>query len=156
MFHHAAVSLLDLDYAASVTYADWQQWNEASNGAKNPPIAGTAEIAAAGEAFWEGRPADVQLKLNYFCRPLRLHEPVRRFAATGGTGERTKIPDDWNRLLDDLKGIVFRDVNTDFAKPAVAAILKLCAAKRVSYDRTVCGPALTCTVSLMSGETLSS
>jgi hypothetical protein len=60
-----------------------------------------------------------------------------------------KIPDDWNRLLGDLKDIVMRDVNTDFAKPAVAALLKLCPAKELSYEKQVVGDALTCTVSLM-------
>jgi hypothetical protein len=60
-----------------------------------------------------------------------------------------KIPDDWNRLLNDLKGMVLRDVNTDFAKPAVASMLKLCSPKQVSYDKQECGDALTCTISLM-------
>ncbi len=62
---------------------------------------------------------------------------------------KAKIPDDWNRLLGDLKDIVTKDVNTDFAKPAVAALLKLCPAKTVSYNKQLCGSALTCTLSLI-------
>ena len=149
VFHDAAVSLLDLNYGGSVTYSDWQAWNEAANGSK---VADRRHIGdpTAGSAVWEGLPQDMQQKLNYFCAAtasfMDLCDDLQQLAERVGTA---KIPDDWNRLLCDLKDIVTRDVNTDFAKPAAAALLKLCAAKKVSYDKTVCGPALTCTISLM-------
>ncbi len=149
VFHDAAVSLLNLNYGGSVTYSDWQAWNEAANGSK---VADRRHIGdpTAGSAVWEGLPQDVQQKLNYFCAAtasfMDLCDDLQQLAERVSTA---KIPDDWNRLLGDLKDIISRDVNTDFAKPAVAAILKLCPAKSVSYEKTVCGPALTCTISLM-------
>jgi hypothetical protein len=149
VFHDAAVSLLDLDYGGNVTYSDWQAWNEAANGSK---VADRRHIGdpTAGSAVWEGLPQDVQQKLNYFCAAtasfMDLCDDLQQLAERVSTA---KIPDDWNRLLGDLKDIVTRDVNTDFAKPAVAAILKLCPANEVSYNKTVCGPAITCTISLM-------
>lgn len=149
VFHDAAVPLLNLDYAAGVTYKTWQQWNEASTGAKVADRRSCGD-ASAGIAFWEGRPADVQLKLNYFCLAssdfMNLCDDLQQLAQLLGT---VKIPDDWNRLLNDLKGIVLRDVNTDFAKPAVASMLKLCSPKQVTYEKQECGDALTCTISLM-------
>jgi hypothetical protein len=149
VFHDAAVSLLNLDYAAGVTYTLWQQWNEASTGAKAADRRSCGD-ASAGTAFWEGRPPDVQLRLNYFCLAssdfMNLCDDLQQLAQLLST---VKIPDDWNRLLNDLKGIVLRDVNTDFAKPAVASMLKLCSPKQVSYDKQECGAALTCTISLM-------
>lgn len=151
VFHDATPALLSLDYAAGVTYKLWQQWNEAANGASGAALADRRHCgdAAAGEAFWEGRPSEVQLRLNYFCLAssdfMNLCDDLQQLAQLLST---TKIPDDWNRLLDDLKGIVLRDVNTDFAKPAVASMLKLCSPKQVTYDKQQCGDALTCTINL--------
>jgi hypothetical protein len=148
-FHDAAVSLLDLDFAAGVTYATWQKFNEASNGANLADRRHCGD-PTAGAAVWEGKPSDVQLKLNYFCLAsasfMNLCDDLHGLAQVLST---IKIPDDWNRLLGDLKDIVTRDVNTDFAKPAAAALLKLCPAQHVSYDKELCGNALTCTLSLM-------
>jgi hypothetical protein len=149
VFHDAAISLLDLDYGGNVTYSIWQQWNEAANGST---FADRRHIGdpTAGSAIWGGQPQDVQQKLNYFCAAtssfMDLCDDLQQLAERVSTA---KIPDGWNRLLGDLKDIVSRDVNTDFAKPAVAALLKLCPAKSVSYDKTVCGTAITCTISLM-------
>jgi hypothetical protein len=149
VFHDAAISLLDLDYGGKVTYAIWQQWNEAANGAT---VADRRHIGdpTAGSVVWSGQPQDLQQKLNYFCAAtssfMDLCDDLQQLAERVGAA---KIPDDWNRLLGDLKDIVTRDVNTDFAKPAVAALLKLCPAKEVSYGKTVCGTAITCTISLM-------
>jgi hypothetical protein len=152
VFHDASVALLNLDFAAGVTYPVWQQWNVASNDKSGgTKIADRRHCgdAAAGEAFWEGRPSDVQLKLNYFCLAssdfMNLCDDLQQLAQLLN---KTKIPDDWNRLLDDLKGIVLRDVNTDFAKPAVASMLKLCSPKQVTYQKQKCGDALTCTINL--------
>jgi hypothetical protein len=149
VFHDAAVSLLDLDYAAGVTYSTWQAWNEAANGAT---VADRRHIGdpAAGAVVWPGKRSDEQLKLGYFCGAtasfMNLCDDLQQLAERVSTA---KIPDDWNRLLGDLKDIVTHDVNTDFAKPAVAALLRLCPAKQVSYDKQVCGPALSWTISLM-------
>ncbi|HEY1730340.1 MAG TPA: hypothetical protein VGG15_01235 [Terriglobales bacterium] len=148
VFHDATVALLNLDYASGITYSVWQQWNEASTGAKVSDRRSCGD-ASAGTAFWEGRPPDMQLKLNYFCLASSdfmnlcddLHQLAQLLSAT-------KIPGDWNRLLNDLKGIVLRDVNTDFAKPAVASMLKLSSPKQVSYDKQQCGNALTYTINL--------
>ncbi len=151
VFHDAAVALLNLAYAPD-SYTTWQKWNLASNGASGAKLADRRHCgdASAGEAFWEGRPPDVQLKLNYFCLAssdfMNLCDDLHQLAQLLST---VKIPDDWNRLLDDLKGIVLRDVNTDFAKPAVASMLKLCLPKQVTYEKQECGEALTCTMSLM-------
>ncbi len=151
VFHDAAVSQLNLAYAPD-NYTTWQQWNLASNGASGAKLADRRHCgdASAGEAFWEGRPPDVQLRLNYFCLAssdfMNLCDDLQQLAQLLST---TKIPDDWNRLLNDLKGVVLRDVNTDFAKPAVASMLKLCAAQQVTYDKQQCGDTLTCTISLM-------
>ena len=152
VFHDATVSLLSLDYAAGVSYPTWQKWNVASNDASGAAVPDRRQCgdAAAGVAFWEGRPPNVQLELNYFCLAssdfMNLCDDLQQLAQLLNA---TKIPDDWNRLLEDLKGIVTRDVNTDFAKPAVASMLKLCSPKQVSYDKQPCGDALTCTISLM-------
>jgi len=65
----------------------------------------------------------VQMKLSYFCAAtasfMDLCDDLQQLAERVSTA---KIPEDWNRLLGDLKDIVTRDVNTDFAKPAVAAV----------------------------------
>jgi hypothetical protein len=148
VFHDAAVSLLDLDYAAGVTYATWQAWSTAANGST---LADRRHIGdpTAGAVVWAGRPAEVQLKLNYFCAAtssfMDLCDDLQQLAERVSAA---KIPEDWNQLLSDLKDIVTRDVNTDFAKPAVAALLKLCPAKEVKYEKQVCGPALSCTIQL--------
>ena len=148
VFHDAAVSLLNPTFAARLTYATWQAFNQQSTGAKvadrrhegNP---------VAGITVWEASPSDVQQKLMYFCLAsadfMNLCDDLHQLAQTLST---IKIPDDWNRLLCDLKDIVMRDVNTDFAKPAVAALLKLCPAKTVEYEKEVVGDAFTCTVRL--------
>lgn len=151
VFHDATVSLLDLDYAAGVTYTLWQHWNEAANDGSGAAVADRRLCgdASAGEAFWEGRPPDVQLRLNYFCLAasdfMNLCDDLHQLAALLSTVE---IPEDWNRLLNDLKGIVLRDVNTDFAKPAIASLLKLCSSQQVTYEKRQYGDALTCTINL--------
>jgi hypothetical protein len=148
VFHDATVSLLDLDYALSVNYAKWKAWNEASNGA---PVADRRHTGdpAAGSIVWSGQPSDLQLKLGYFCLAtsdfMNLCDDLQQLAQFVNAA---KIPDDWNRLLGDLKEIVTRDVNTDFAKPAIAALLKLCTPQTVTYDKQVCGNALTYTIEL--------
>ena len=149
VFHDAAMALLTLPFAATTTYADWQAFNEASTGEK---IADRRHCGdpATGATVWEGKPSDVRQELSYFCLAsasfMDLCDDLQQLAQQVST---IRIPEDWNRLLGDLKDIVSRDVNTDFAKPAVAALLKLCPAKKVSYEKELVGDALTCTVSLM-------
>ncbi len=149
VFHDATVALLKLAFAANVTYAGWQAFNEKSNGG-NVADRRHEGNPTQGATVWEGQPSDVQQKLEYFCLAsasfMNLCDDLQQLAQLVST---IKIPDDWNRLLGDLKDIVMRDVNTDFAKPAVAALLKLCPAQEVSYEKQVVGDALTCTVSLM-------
>jgi hypothetical protein len=150
VFHDAAVSLLGLNYAARLTYPMWQTWNEAANGSK---VADRRHLGnwdgTDASTVWEGQSSDVQLRMNYFCAAtssfMNLCDDLHKLAQLVSTA---KIPEDWNRLLNDLKDIVTRDVKTDFAKPAVAALLTLCAAKQVNYDKQFSTDALTCTITL--------
>ena len=118
VFHDAAISLLNLNYGGSVTYSIWQQWNEAANGSTTVADRRTSAIPPPGFGVWEGQPQNVQQKLTYLCaassRFMDLCDDLEQLAERVSTA---KIPDDWNRLLGDLKDIVTRDVNTDFAKP---------------------------------------
>ena len=150
VFHDAAVALLNLQYAAHITYPMWQAWNKAANGAK---IADRRHLGnwegSDASSVWEGRDPGMQALLNYFCAAsasfMNLCDDLRKLAQEVGT---IRIPEDWNRLLNDLKDIVTRDVNVDFAKPAVAAILTLCQPRQVEYNKTIGSDALTCTLSL--------
>ncbi len=148
VFHDAAVSLLKLAFAAKLTYPAWQAFNEQSTGSKVADRRHSGN-PAQGVTVWEGQPSDVQQKLAYFCLAsasfMNLCDDLHQLAQELAT---IKIPDDWNRLLGDLRDIVMRDVNTDFAKPAVAALLQLCPANTVEYEKEVVGDALTCTVCL--------
>ncbi len=155
VFHDASVALLNIDYAAAVTWSQWTEWNKQANGATEPSA--VADRRHEGEfdgpeasSVWAPQPSDKRLRLDYFCLAtssfMDLCDDLHQLADLVAV---VKIPEDWNRLLGDLKDIVARDVNTDFAKPAVAAMLKLCAPKQVSYDKQICGPAITCTLTLM-------
>ena len=148
------MALLSLSFGGGVTYQVWAKWNRAANGILNESA--PADRRHCGDwdgsdarAIWTDDPNHA-INLDYFCLAtssfMDLCDDLQRLAERVSTA---KIPDDWNLLLGDLKDIVTKDVNTDFAKPAVAALLKLCPAKTVSYDKQVCGDALTCTISLV-------
>ena len=153
VFHDASMALLSLSYGGNVTYQVWAEWNRAANGISDSAPADRRHCGdydgSQATAIWDGDP-DNALKLNYFCLAtssfMDLCDDLQQLAELVS---KAKIPDDWNRLLGDLKDIVTKDVNTDFAKPAVAALLKLCPAKTVSYNKQLCGSALTCTLSLL-------
>jgi hypothetical protein len=154
VFHDASMALLSLSFGGGVTYQVWAKWNRAANGILNESA--PADRRHCGD--WDGSDARAiwtddpnhSINLDYFCLAtssfMDLCDDLQRLAELVS---KAKIPDDWNLLLGDLKDIVMRDVKTDFAKPAVAALLKLCPAKTVSYDKQVCGNALTCTISLV-------
>ncbi len=61
---------------------------------------------------------------------------------------KANIPADWNKLLDSLRRITINDVNIDYAKPAVAAILKLCAPQTVKCEKQDGGNTLTVTLTV--------
>jgi hypothetical protein len=154
VFHDASMALLSLSFGGGVTYPVWAKWNRAANGILNESA--PADRRHCGDwdgsdarAIWTDDPNHA-INLDYFCLAtssfMDLCDDLQRLAELVS---KAKIPDDWNLLLGDLKDIVMRDVKTDFAKPAVAALLKLCPAKTVSYDKQVCGNALTCTISLV-------
>lgn len=149
LFADASVSLLSLELASGLNYAQWQKWNEACTGESFADRRHPGD-PTAGESVWLGQPPDKKLKLGYFCGAtssfMNLCDDLQQLAERIGTA---KIPDDWNLLLNDLKDIVKNDMNVDFAKPVVAAILTLCAPQDVSYEKQDCGDSLTCTITLM-------
>jgi hypothetical protein len=150
VFHDAAIKLLGLDFAGVVTYAIWQQWNEAATGESAADRRSTGNWNGSGaSAVWANQDDGIRIMLNYFCLAsqmfMDLCDDLHRLAETVG---QAKIPADWNQLLADLKGIVLADVNTDFAKPAVAAIVTRCAPKNVSYKKEGSGRTLTCTLNM--------
>ena len=150
VFRDAAIQLLNLDYATRLNYSLWQQWNKAATGETiaNRRSAGDWNGSGAS-AIWRESDSGITILLNYFAlatqRFMDLCDDLHRLADFLGTA---KIPEDWNLLLADLKDIVLTDVNTDFAKPAVAAILKLAGPQNVSYRKTGSGNTLTCELTI--------
>jgi hypothetical protein len=62
---------------------------------------------------------------------------------------RVDSVDKWNTLLEDLKGIAQNDeVNFHYAKPSLAALLKLCNPKSVTCKLEPVKNCLTCTITL--------
>lgn len=150
VFRDAAIQLLNLDYATRLNYSLWQQWNEAATGETIADRRSAGDWNGSGaSAIWRESDSGITILLNYFAlatqRFMDLCDDLHRLADFLGTA---KIPEDWNLLLADLKDIVLTDVNTDFAKPAVAAILKLAGPQNVSYRKTGSGKTLTCELTI--------
>ena len=158
MFHDASVRLLDIDWAQNVSYAIWQGWNVASidqlggNATPNRESEGNPYGSDAMEFWTDNLGASGShgiLLLDYFgivsSSFMNLCDSLQSLAdfLTHAT-----MPNDWNTLLETLRAIVDTDVNTDYAKPTVAAILKLCAPQQVNYSKQASGTSMTCILNL--------
>ncbi|HUI82872.1 MAG TPA: hypothetical protein VL240_01545 [Candidatus Binatia bacterium] len=150
VFDHASILLLGLDNVRDVTWQKWQEWNRAANGATvaNRRHWGDWDGSDAS-TVWHVNDTNTRTLLNRLCLVssefMNLCDDLHRLAERLGAAH---IPDDWNLLLDNLKNIVVTDVNTDFAKPAVAALLKLSAPQQVKYTRQGSAKTLTCTLTM--------
>jgi len=156
-FHDASVALLDLQFVEELTYKDWQRFNvlcvygEGYNG--TPARRSPGDPSAVPPDFWPNINAPAGL-VTYFllnsAEFMNLCDDLDQLAglASASNNSAEDIMTYNSLLVSLLELIVKRDVNTDYSKPAIAAILRLSNPRNVT---TECAPAkgsLTCTLTL--------
>jgi hypothetical protein len=154
-YHDATVKLIpNAAYLRPLTFQTWETFNLLCRGKKAndlPDRRDSGNIAIATDTFWQGRGINAPAPLvNDFCVSSasfmnlcdELHSLAGKVAAAG-------TPDEWQQLLNDLKGIVKKDAsNMHYIKPAMAGLLQLCHPQTVKYKPTTGKDSFTCTLTL--------
>lgn len=156
-FHDASVALLDLEFVEGLTYKDWQKFNVVC--VYGYGFSGTPDRRSEGNPtavlpdFWQNINAAPGL-VNYFMLNgadfMNLCDDLHQLAglATVPNNSADDITTYNSLLVSLLENIVNRDVNTDYSKPAIAAILRLSNPQKVTAECLAAKNTLTCTLTL--------
>jgi len=135
-FRAASQQLFQLDFLAKVNYAQWSAFNLICNtGSPNgtPNRRQPGNPGALPPSFWNNITTAPQMA-TYFClnsaQFMNLCDDLQALAfqiSAADTSEK------WDDVLASLQEIVTSDVNYDYSKSAIAALLKLCNPQHVSY-----------------------
>ena len=155
-FQGACSGLLNLRYAAGLRYSDWQAFNRLCVYDEDT---GTADRRHSGNpfnvppSFW-GNNRDISEHVSYFLGNsaafMNLCDDLHQLAGLA-TNTSTAMQDirRYNDVLITLVGfIVSKDINIDFSKPAIAAILRLSNAKDIVAKSEASPGSYTCTVTI--------
>lgn len=156
-FHDASVALLDLEFVEDLTYKDWQAFNAVcvyGYGVRGTPDRRSeGNPAAVLPHSWPNINADARL-VSYFMVNsadfMNMCDDLHQLAGLASVSNNSAEDiTSYNTLLMSLlELIVKRDVNTDYSKPAIAAILKLSNPQKVTTECVSVRNALTCTLTL--------
>jgi len=156
-FHDASVSLLNLQWAQALTYQDWQQFNVlcvyGDGVSGTPDRESEGNLAAVPPDLWSNINAPAAL-ISYFLLNsagfMNLCDDLHELA--GLTSQPNNSAEDitvYNGLLTSLVELILkRDVNNDYSKPAIAALLRLSNPQSVTCKFVPGSNVLTCTLTL--------
>jgi hypothetical protein len=156
LFQKACVSLLNLQFAKTLSYHDWQRFNVLCNYPEG--VSGTpnrrwdGNPAAVPPSFWSNMsaPSAAEYFLLNTADFMNLCDDLHQLAGLA-TGPATSTQDTttYQKLLTSLlKLIVNRDVNTDYSKPSIGALLALANPQFVTSKTVPTNNGLTCTLTL--------
>jgi hypothetical protein len=156
-FHDASVGLLNLGFLGSLSYYDWQQFNvlcvygEGVSGVPDRHSVGNP--AAVPPSFLSNIDAPAAL-VSYFllnsAEFMNLCDDLHQLAGLT-SAPQTSAQDItiYNQLLTSLVELILkRDVNNDYSKPAVAALLGLANPQDVAAAISTANTTLTCRITL--------
>ena len=149
-FKEATDTLLQLPYVADLTYLGWEQFNLICNGkAKGVPDRRCPGDPAAVPPSFFGNLQNLQEFVSYFylssAEFMNLCDDLHALAGMVG---QINADTQWDKLLTKLTWLVSNDVNNDWSKPAVRAILNLCSGATVAATLKPGNKSLTCIVTL--------
>jgi hypothetical protein len=156
-FHDACVTLLDLAFVETLSYNDWQTFNvlcvygEGFNG--TPDRRSKGNPAAVPPDSWSNISAPAALIEYYLLNSadfMDLCDDLHQLAglATAPTTSTQDIAT-YNDLLTSLVELIVKgDVNTDYSKPAIGALLALSNPQRVTSNFVTSNNSLTCNLTL--------
>jgi hypothetical protein len=157
-FHDASVVLLGLSFAEPLSYSDWQRFNvfcvygEGVSGTPDRRSAGN--LAAIPPDFWSNINAPAAL-ISYFLLSSAdfmnlcddLHQLAGLASAPNNSAEDITV---YNSVLTSLVELILkRDVNNDYAKPAIAALLNLSNPQNVTSKCVAANNNLTCSLTII-------
>ena len=156
LFHNACVSLLNLEFVKTLTYGDWQRFNllcnypEGVSGTPNRRSVGNPQ--AVPPSFWSNSsaPALIEYFLLNTADFMNLCDDLHQLAGlSSAPTNSTQDTTTYQKLLTSLlKLIVNRDVNSDYSKPAIGALLALANPQGVTNKIVPSNNGLTCTLTL--------
>src|SRR5947209_5157224 len=146
-FHDAVVQLLGLGYVSQIDYSRCTAYNVTANGISNgvPNRMRFGNSAAVPDSFWHS--IGVPALCDYYCdSSTRFMNLCDHLHALAGLAADVDDMARYSHLLDILTEYARRDFNVDYSKPAVAAIVSLCASSAVALDSVTSDDSLTCTL----------
>jgi hypothetical protein len=156
-FRDAAISLLDLEWAQTLTYEDWQRFNVLC--VHGTGFTGTPDRRSKGNAAnvtlgsWQNINAGPAL-IRYFLLNsagfMNFCDDLHRLAGvTREPSDSAKDLSAYSSLLMRLvEMIVKNDVSMDYSKPAIAALLRLLKPQSVTGKAVKTKDVLTCTLTV--------
>lgn len=156
-FHDASVSLLNLEFVEDLTYRDWRRFNVlcvyGQGFSGTPDRRHPGNPAAVPPGFWDSINAPSDL-IGYFLLNsadfMNLCDDLHQLAGLATLpNNSTQDILSYNSLLRSLvELIVKRDVNTDYSKAAIGALLRLSNPQKVTSKTTTGKNAFSCTINL--------
>jgi hypothetical protein len=156
LFQRACVSLLNLEFVKTLTYNDWQRFNvlcnypEGISGTPNRRLEG--DLGAVPPSFLSniGAPGLAEYFLQNTANFMNLCDDLHQLAglATAPTSSAQNTTTYQKLLTSLLKLIVNRDVNNDYSKPAIGALLALANPQSVTNQIVPSNNGLTCRLTL--------
>ena len=156
-FQEACVSLLGLAFVQSWTYSDWQNFNVlcvyGSGFSGTPDRRSLGNPQAVPPSFWSNRGGSASVN-EYFLENsadfMNLCDHLHQLAGLAtAPASLTQDLSTYNALLTALVELIIkRDVNTDYGKPAIAALFALSNPQGVTSKSVLSNTSMTCTLTL--------
>lgn len=155
-FHDASAVLLNLSFISSLSYSTWQEFNALC--VYGERFSGTPDRRSEGNpnavppSFWQGVDAPPAL-IAYFllnsAQFMNLCDDLHELAGLSGTNSPADDISAYNDMLTELVELILkRDVNNDYSKPAIAALLALSNPQNVSTTINYGNNSMTCKLTL--------
>jgi hypothetical protein len=146
-FHMATNSLMKIDPLRTLEYSDWETFNRTAIDRPGSTI--TPDRRSKGNWLANSALADVPVAVKYFLlNSAGFMDLCDDLHSLTGLVANVSTVATWNDLLDRLAGMIVNAVNTDYSKPAIAALLQLSNPHVASYQPQSGTNSLTCTLTL--------
>ncbi len=153
-FRLASETLLHLAYVRTLSYDDWRRFNEMCNDGRLtsgyvPNRRRIGDLGAITPGFYGPDLQEDSSFITFFLRAsaqfMNLCDDLH---SLGGANQDIDTSSTWDNLLENLTRMVINDTNLDWSRPAVRALLQLCAGADVEVTTMADAAGIACVVNV--------
>lgn len=149
-FVAAAHKFLRLSFVSALSYPVWQQFNLICDGKTSgiPDRVSSGALAAVASNFFGNLQHVKGFVTHFYLSSAQFMNLCDDLQSLAGMAGRVDTDERWNSLVGRLTWLVKNDASTDWSKPALAALFKLCSGTEVTTNVQQGRKSMTCTITV--------